>query len=294
MSRYSATYVRASSGVRSGHAWRRMSLSARPVIAPTRSKSSAVPPCAAMTRLAVSTTKRTLSVSVPSRSQRTARMRGRVSAAARRAGGRGFGIDRQRDLLGQLPVARLLAPPKQQLELVVERLGVLQAGVDDLEAQVAHRVMLRQALEDHLTDALRRDLGCAALPDRRLDVVDEPVGGVSAQRLRRALADRRDELAAIELLFRPVALDDLDARRLGPLACREALAAFLALAPTPNGLAILGLARVDDRRVRVTTIWAAHDHTIWEGRPLHLVAPGGCARGSSGIPRRGRRCSAGR
>src|SRR3954471_11196531 len=162
MSRYSSTYPRIVSAVMSGHASAKIALSGNPVIEPTRSKSSALPPCVSMTRFAVSTTKRTLSVSVPSRSQSTARMRGRASAtaAARRSGG--SGLDPEHGLLRDAAVACLLAPAHERLELVVQGLGVLQTGVDDLEAQVAHRIAFRETLQHHLADPLRCDFGRAA------------------------------------------------------------------------------------------------------------------------------------
>src|SRR3954462_9346843 len=105
----------------SGHASAKIALSGNPVMEPTRSKSSALPPCVSMTRFAVSTTKRTLSVSVPSRSQSTARMRGRASATAAGGGAGDDGLHREHRLLGDLAVARLLALAKEELELVVQR-----------------------------------------------------------------------------------------------------------------------------------------------------------------------------
>src|ERR1700704_3703403 len=141
-----------------------MASSGRPVMPPTVSCSSAVPPCASMTRFAVSTTKRTLSVSVPSRSQRTARTvtlaplampgAGSASAAAARRGD-DRGLDRQRRLLRELAVARLLSEANERLELVVEGVGVLQTRIDDLESQIAHRIRFSEAFEDHLADPLR-------------------------------------------------------------------------------------------------------------------------------------------
>src|SRR5919204_68683 len=172
MSRYSCTYPRSVSGVMSGQASAKIADSGSPVIDPTRSKSSAAPPCASITRFAVSTTKRTLSVSVPSRSQRTARTRG-VLATATAGRCRGHRFDGKCRLLRHTTVARFLPQTYETLELVVERVGVLETGVHDLEAQVAHRLRLGEPLEHHLTDALRLDLGRAALLDGRLDVIDE-------------------------------------------------------------------------------------------------------------------------
>src|SRR5439155_4589723 len=121
-----------------------MSASGRPVIAPTRSKSRTVPPCASITRFAVSTTNRTLSVSVPSRSHSTARTRGAVLAtAAARGGGHGR-LDRKNGLFRDAAIARVLTKPDEAFELVVQGVGVLQSRVHDLEAQVAHRVELRE------------------------------------------------------------------------------------------------------------------------------------------------------
>src|SRR5688500_5034097 len=144
MSRYSVRYCWARSGVRSGHAMRKISSSGRPVIAPTLSKGRRVPPCASMTRFAVSTTKRTLSVSVPSRSQRTARsvtgsaaLRSASAATARRDNG---SFDRQHGLFRELTVTRFLPTAHEIFELVVEGIGVLKTGVHDLEAQITHGI----------------------------------------------------------------------------------------------------------------------------------------------------------
>src|SRR5689334_15462423 len=147
MSRYSRTYASARSAVRSGHATRRISASGSPVITPTRSKSSGVPPCAAMTRFAVSTTNRTLSVRVPS------------TATCGRGHARFY---RKLGLLRHPTIARLLPHADEPLELVVQRVGVLQIRVHDLEAQVAHRILFGEAVEHHLADATRPDFGCPA------------------------------------------------------------------------------------------------------------------------------------
>ena len=169
-----------------------------------------------------------------------------MSATASARGASGSGLDPEHCLLRDPAVACLLTPADERLELVVQRFGVLQARVHDLEAEVAHRIALSEPLEHHLADALRGHLRRAALLDRRFKVVDETLDVVWEERLRTRLADRRRELAAIELLFRAVALEDLDAGRLGALARGEALAAFVAGAPAADGLTIFCLTRVDD------------------------------------------------
>src|SRR2546430_17683990 len=102
----------------SGHRSRNIASSGRPVSSPTFSYASDGPPCAAMTQFIVSTTRRTLSVSVPSRSQRTARMR-LAATAARWARDSGLG-DGQRDLLRDAAIARLLPDAYERCGVGVE------------------------------------------------------------------------------------------------------------------------------------------------------------------------------
>src|SRR6266550_847954 len=137
----------------SGHARRNIASSGRPVSSPTFSYGSSGPPCAAMTAFIVSTTRRTLSVSVPSRSQRTARRCGLLAAATARWPGHDRLGDRQHDLLRDAAIARLLTDAHERGELVVERVDVLETRVHDLEAEVRERVALGQALEHHLPNA---------------------------------------------------------------------------------------------------------------------------------------------
>src|SRR5882762_8913348 len=253
----------------SGHANRNIASRGRPVSSPTFSYASEGPPCAVMTEFIVSTTRCTLSVSVPSRSQRTAR-RALAAATARRTGGDGL-ADGQSDLLGDAAIPRLLSDTDQGGELVVERVDVLDAGVHDLEAEIRERVALGKALEHHLADPSRRDLGDAALPDARLELVDEPIDLVGGQPLGGGLADRARELAAVELLPAAVALQDLDAGGLAPLKGGEALLAPVADAAPADRIAVLRLARIDDAGVEVAAAWALHRHKIWDRVPPNLV-----------------------
>src|SRR5437867_4802597 len=91
--------------------------------------------------------------------------------------------DGQHDLLRDAPIASLLPDAHQRGELVVERIDVLDARVDDLEAEIRERVALGEPLEDHFADPPGRDLGCAALPDARLEVVDEPIDLLAGESL---------------------------------------------------------------------------------------------------------------
>src|SRR5947199_10154664 len=71
-----------------------------PVSSPTNPYRRSGPPCVAITAFIVSTTRRTLSVSVPSRSQRTARSGGPLAAATARGPGDDRLCDGQGDLFG--------------------------------------------------------------------------------------------------------------------------------------------------------------------------------------------------
>src|SRR4029077_18632156 len=192
-----------------------------------------------MTEFIVSTTRRTLSVSVPSRSQRTARRCGLLAAtAARRADDNGL-RDRQGDLLRDAAIARFLADPYERCELVVERVDVFDARVDDLEAEIREGIALGETLEDHLTDPPRCDLGRAALSDPCFELVDELLDLLGGQALRGGLADSARELAAVELLAAAVALQDLDASGFAPFKGGEPLLAAVADAAPADRVAVL-------------------------------------------------------
>src|SRR3989475_1811944 len=249
-----------------------MASSGRPVSSPTFSYGSSGPPCVAMTAFIVSTTRRTLSVSVPSRSQRTARSGGPLAAATARGPGDDRLGDGQGDLFGDSAIASHLANAHEGRKLVVERVDVFQPRVDDLEAEVRQRVAFREALEHHLADPSGRDLGCATLPDRGLELVDEAIDLFARQRLRCGLPDRARELPPVELLAAAVALQDVDAGGLAPRKGGESLLTPVADPPPPDGIAVLGLARVDDARVGVAAGGALHRHKIWDRVPPNLVA----------------------
>src|SRR5438477_13173943 len=152
-------------------------------------------------------TSRTLSVSVPSRSQRPARRCGGFLAAAtaRGAGDDRLG-DRQRDLLRDAAIARLLTDAHEGRELVVERVYILETRIHDLEAEVRQRVTLCQAVQHHLADTSRCDLGCSALLHIPFEIIDEPVDFLAGERFRRGFSDRARELPSVELLAAAVPL----------------------------------------------------------------------------------------
>src|SRR5256885_2758911 len=248
MVRYSLRQATASSSLRSGQTILKMSSRGRPVIRPTTSNSSAAPPRRVMTWFAVSTTKRTLSVSVPSRSQQTSwNGPGLRSGSALALAGAGADrdrrhLDRKLGLLGDLAVTRHLAAPIQRGELVAERREVVELRVDDAEPDVAHRVDVGETLEDHLADPLRAHFRHPALPEGGLDVVDERAELLGREALRGGLLDRARQLAPVELLAAAVALLHLDAGRFAPLERGEPRLAPIARPAAPDGRPILRLA----------------------------------------------------
>ena len=121
------------------------------------------------------------------------------------------------------------------------RVEILEMRVHDLEPQIAERIALRETLEHHLPDPLRGNLGDAALPHRGLEIVDQPVGVLATERLRRRLANRARELAPVELLPAAIPLEDLDSGGFAALEGRETLLAAIARAAAPDRGRVLGL-----------------------------------------------------
>src|SRR2546430_15509874 len=128
-----------------------------------------------------------------------------------------------------------------------------KARSQDLDAQSAQLIRPSKPLDKHLTDPLRRALGHAALAQRGLEIVDQPVNVVRGEALGGRLFDRARELAPIEFLLGPVAFLHLDPRRLTPLERREALLATIADPPAADGRTILRFTGVDDAGVGGTT-----------------------------------------
>jgi hypothetical protein len=91
-----------------------------------------------------------------------------------------------------------------------------------------------------------------------LDVVHCLLDAIERHRplLQRA-HQARGQLGAVEVLSAPVALDDGQARTLGPLVRREPMGASLALSPAANGASGLEVSRVDDPRSALVASWTA-------------------------------------
>src|SRR5690349_4375664 len=149
------------------------------------------------------------------------------------------------------------------LDLLAERLHVLEFPIDRSEAHVGHLVELLQLAHHQLADLARRHFALAAaaqvvddLAHRVVDVVagDGPL-------LQRAL-EARAQLALVEGLAPFAALDDCRQLQLRRLEGIEALAALRALATAAHGGAVLGQPRIDHARVFVLAERAVHPASV--------------------------------
>src|SRR5207248_6090800 len=131
--------------------------------------------------------------------------------------------------------------------------------VDGSESDVGDLVESAQLVHDQLADLAGWDLDLAPGPQLGLDLVDDalhrtgryvPLGG--------GLHQAAEQLLAVEVLPAAVLLDHIEGNRLDPLVGGEALGALEALAPAPDRLTGIRIARVDHLQVNVTTIWALH------------------------------------
>ena len=162
----------------------------------------------------------------------------------------------------ELALARRLArgAMSQALDLLAERVDVLEAAVDRGEAHVGDFVELVQLLHHDLADLPRRHFAlaercaaCGRCARRRPRSPRSTTGRFSS-----ALMHAAAQLALVERLARCVALDDARHDQLGGLERGEALAAGQALAAPADLRALARQARVDDLGVVVRAERAMH------------------------------------
>ena len=145
------------------------------------------------------------------------------------------------------------------LDLLAERVDVLEAAIDGGEAHVGDLVELVQLLHDELADHARGDLALAERAQPVADALDRGLDRLAADRpLLERLQHARAQLALVEGLARAVVLDHLRHDELRGLEGREALAAGQALAAAADLLPLAREARVDDLGVVVVAERAVH------------------------------------
>ena len=177
------------------------------------------------------------------------------------------GRSRRRALPG---VAALVV---EGVDLALERLEVLEALVDAGEADVGDLVDRAELL--HRQRARPSSDGTSVAPAERSSASIASAAASAAPRGHRPtgqrLAQAGGELVAIELLARPVALDDDEPGGLDALVGREAHRAGGALAATADRGGVVEVARVDDPGLALTALGAAHRSPVGRSPPLGVV-----------------------
>jgi hypothetical protein len=134
----------------------------------------------------------------------------------------------QRHLAGRRVAAPALV---QLLELLAERVDVVESVVDGGVADVRDLVEVAELLHDDLADDARGDLALAQHAQAMADALDRGFDRLAADgTLLERLHDARAQLALVEGLASAVVLDDLRHDEFRRLEGREALAAGQAFA----------------------------------------------------------------
>src|SRR5829696_6758091 len=146
-------------------------------------------------------------------------------------------------------------------QLLLEVGHVLEVLVDRREAQVGDRVQGSQALQDGQADGLAWDLGAELahlLLDLGRDLVDRTLDRAASHRL----GDAAGELRPDERLLDSGALGDDERERVDPLVGGEPAPAAEALPAAPDGVTLVGDARVHDLVVVLPAVGTPHSATV--------------------------------
>src|SRR5262249_37851627 len=147
----------------------------------------------------------------------------------------------------------------QFVDLARELADVAELPVDRREPDVGHLIDPPQLLHDARADLGGLHLAIGAVLQLRLDAIGDAFELLHADGPLLARADESaDQLLPLKRLRTPVLLDHAILDLLDVLAARVALAAAEALAPPPDAVAFLALARVDDLVAEVTAEGAFH------------------------------------
>src|SRR5215510_12815321 len=147
----------------------------------------------------------------------------------------------------------------EPLDLLDELADVLELAVDRGEPDVGDGIQALEVIHHHTPELLAADFLLGALVQLGLDVDDDVVDGLDADRaLLARLQDRAAELLAVEGLAAPVALDHVRQHVLDVLVGRVAAVAFETLTAAPDELPVPAYPRVDDPILRVTAKRALH------------------------------------
>src|SRR5690348_565683 len=162
----------------------------------------------------------------------------------------------------------------QLLDLLAERVHVLELAVDRGEAHVGDLVEVLQLAHHQLAELARRHFTVAAAAQ----VVDDGTHGVvhvmaGHRPLLQRTLEAHPQLALVEHLAPFAAFHDGRQLQLGRLVGVEALAALLALAPTAHAGTVVGEPRVDHAGVFVLAEGAMHPWRISRTPGISCTVP---------------------
>src|SRR5690606_8605306 len=153
-------------------------------------------------------------------------------------------------------------PPQHRLQFLDEVVDVFKLAVHRRKPHKRHLVHFPQGIEHPLADDPRGDFPLEILVNVRLDLADDPLDVVGADRpfVARLLQPRAD-LLPVERHARPVFLDHLQRRFFDLFVGRVPPAAFQTLA-TPADYELLTAARVHNLGFPVTAEWTHHERSL--------------------------------
>src|SRR5262249_51058575 len=175
-----------------------------------------------------------------------------LSRSLRRSLGLGEGAGLGRGRLG-------LVVALEPLHLLDELPDVLELAIDRGEPDIGHRVEPLEMVHHDPAELLAADLLLGPLVQLGLDLDDDVVDGLHANRaLLPRLQDGAAELLAVERLATPVPLDHVRQHVLDVLVGRVPAVALETFAAAPDELPVPAHPRVDDPILRVTAKRALH------------------------------------
>lgn len=157
-------------------------------------------------------------------------------------------------------------------ELGFEFADIFEVAVDAGEADVGDGVQVFEARHDELADLAGGAFALGRVDDEGFGFIDDGLhlGGGDIAFLA-GLEQAVEDLLAVETLAAAVFLDDHVGDLVDALVGGKAFFAALALAPPPDGIGFLALARVDDAILTETAVGALH----WSELILAVVGVGG-------------------
>src|SRR5688500_1748314 len=156
-------------------------------------------------------------------------------------------------------ISALFLRVEQLLQLGHEFADVTEVPIDRGESDVCHLIQPLELLHDDAPDLFCAHLLLGTLLERGLDPVGDTLDRTHADRpLLARFQQARNELLPLESLPAAILLDDHIGNLIDALVAGEPSAAAEALSPSPDDLAFLAFARVDDLVAQMAAEGALH------------------------------------